>query len=96
MADCSTCEAKRTQVPNNVPFIVHESAMARAERAAKRLWITVILLVLLLVGSNGAWIWYESQFEDSVTTTETYEAGADDGGTAIVSGDGDISINGES
>lgn len=64
MADCSTCKAKKEQVSNDVPFIVHEAAMARAERTAKRLWITVVLLALLLVGTNGAWIWYESQYED--------------------------------
>lgn len=46
-----------------VPYIVHESGMARLERIIKRLWIAVILLVLLLVATNGAWLWYESQFE---------------------------------
>lgn len=77
-----------------MPYVVHEGVMSRLERVIKRLWIALIMTIILLVGTNGAWIWYESQYEDSVTTTETYEAGADDGGTAIVSGDGDISING--
>lgn len=47
-----------------------------AERTIKRLWIIVILLIVLLVGSNVAWIYYESQFEDVVTTV-TQEAVAD-------------------
>lgn len=91
MPDCNTCKAKKS--PPNVPYVVHEGVMSRFERVVKRLWIALIMTIILLVGTNGAWIWYESQYEDSVTTTETYEAGADDGGTAIVSGDGDISIN---
>ena len=86
MADCSTCEAKRAQVPDNVPFIAHESAMARAERTAKRLWITVVLLALLLVGTNGAWIWYQSQFEYCETTQEvTQESG--NGDNCFIGGD---------
>ena len=86
MADCSTCEAKRAQVPDNVPFIVHESAMARAERTAKRLWITVVLLVLLLVGTNGAWIWYQSQFDYCQTTQEVTQE-IDNGDNCFIGGD---------
>ena len=71
---------------NEVPYIVHEGDMARLERTNKRLWILSILLVVLLVGTNASWIWYESQFED-VVTTETQEISqdvtqdADDGGS---------------
>lgn len=89
MPDCKSCKEK----VKDVSYIVHEGAMARMERTVKRLWITIILLIALLVGSNGAWLWYESQFED-VTTTESYEAITDDGGNAIASGNGDITING--
>lgn len=93
MADCSTCESKRTQLPNDVPFIVHESAMARAERSFKRLWAAIILLIVLLFGSNAGWIWYESQFEE---TTTTIEAEADDGGNAIANNNGMVNYNGKS
>lgn len=51
--------------------IAHEAEAARWERANKRLWIVILVLIILLAGSNGAWIWYESQFEDVVTTTQT-------------------------
>ena len=44
--------------PENVPYIVHESSMARMERQIKRLWITVLVLIVMLVATNGAWIWY--------------------------------------
>ena len=69
MADCKSCKVKE-QHAEPVPFIVHESVMARAERTAKRLWITILLLIVLLVGTNAGWIWFESQFEYSQTTQE--------------------------
>ena len=94
MENCENCKAKSCKEPESVPYIVHEASMARMERQAKRLWITVLLLIALLVGTNAAWLYYESSFEDSVTTA--YEADAADGGNAIINGDGKVNINGES
>ena len=67
MADCGKCKVKSAQAAD-VPYIVHEASMARSERTVKRLWATIILLILLLVGSNAAWLFYEIQFEDVITT----------------------------
>lgn len=83
MSNCSNCNNEKT-MPEAVPYIVHESAMARAERGAKRLWTVIILLIVLLVGTNGAWLWYESQFE--VVETTTIEAEQDGSGVNIVGG----------
>lgn len=69
--DCSSCKDRRA---DPVPFIVHESAMARAERTIKRLWIIAIILILLLAGTNGAWIYYESQWEVVETTEVSQES----------------------
>lgn len=69
-----------------VPYIVHESAMARQERTVKRLWIVVILLIVLLVGSNIGWLAYESQFEDVITIQEV-EQDTDGGNNSFVGGD---------
>lgn len=66
---------------------------AKFENIIKRLWILIILLTVLLVGTNCAWLWYESQFEE-VTTTETYTSDATDGGIAIANGDGEVSVDG--
>ena len=52
----------KTKETTSIPFFVHEGILARFERINKRLWITVILLIILLVGTNAGWIWYESQF----------------------------------
>ena len=90
MANCSNCNNGKT-APEAVPYIVHESAMARTERGAKRLWTVIILLIVLLVGTNGAWLWYESQFE-TVTTEITQENA--DGYNNYIGNDGDI-VNGE-
>lgn len=80
MSNCSNCDNGKS-TPEAVPYIVHESAMARAERSAKRLWVVIILLIVMLVATNGAWIWYESQFE-TVVTNEEYqvEQNTEDGG----------------
>lgn len=62
MANCETCK-KVQSAPENVPYIVHEASMARMERQIKRLWITILILIFLLVVTNGAWLYYESQRE---------------------------------
>ena len=91
MENCETCK-KVLNSPESVPYIVHESSMARMERQIKRLWITVLLLIAMLVVTNGAWIWYESQFSDIETTIEAEQDGS---GVNIVSG-GDLDYGAES
>ena len=48
MANCESCN-KVQAAPESVPYIVHESSMARMERQVKRLWITVLVLIAMLV-----------------------------------------------
>lgn len=75
-----------------------EIFIAVLERTIRRLWILCIILIILLVGTNIAWLYYESQFEDVVTTTESVDQDIDSGdgdGNTIVNGIGDIH-NGES
>lgn len=90
---CNGCGSDKA--PVNVPYIVHESDMSRLERQLKRLWIVILVLIFLLVGSNCAWLWYESQFETVETTTEEIVVDADENGIAnYIGNDGGI-INGE-
>lgn len=66
----------------------------RHERREKRLVWVIVLLIVLLVGSNLAWTIYENQFED-VTKTEEIIVDAEDNGVAnYIGNDGDI-YNGE-
>lgn len=83
--DCNSCKKNRKNT-EPVPYIVHESAMARQERTIKRLWILLILIVSLLVASNGAWLWYESKWED-VYVQQDVET---ETGDAYVAGVGDV------
>lgn len=85
MADCKTCKERR-QATEPIPYIAHESAMARMERTVKRLWVLLIVVVVLLVASNGAWLWYESQFEDTTTTIEAQQE-SESGNNYAVGGD---------
>ena len=57
MANCESCKNVKN-APESVPYIVHESSMARMERQIKRIWITVLVLIVMLVATNGAWILY--------------------------------------
>jgi hypothetical protein len=70
-----------------------ESALAREDIKNKRLWILVIILLVMLFGSNAGWIWYESQFEDVVTISQDVETQSS---PAYVNGTGSMSVNGES
>ena len=80
----------------DVPYIVHEGDMARMERSNRRLWIIVLILIVLLVGSNIAWLCYENSMEEVSTTTVEQEVESEDGGDAIVNGTGEMTINGKS
>ena len=92
--DCETCKEKRrvvVQTPKDVPYIAHESAVARLERIIKRLWVLALVLIVLLAASNAAWIWYCNQWE----TVESWEITQEnDGGyNNYIGNDGDI-VNG--
>lgn len=63
---------------------IHDAYIARGERTEKRLWITILILIALLTVTNAAWVYYESQFEEIVTTT--IDAEQDGEGVNIVSG----------
>lgn len=55
-------------------YFIYESSMIRLERIIKRLWILCIILILLLVGTNIGWIWYESQFVDEIKIDQEIES----------------------
>lgn len=85
--DCNSCK-EREQQAEPVSYLAYESMKTTLERTIKRLWILAIVLILLLAGTNAAWVFYESQFEDVVITAEqsadgqsnNYAIGGDFGG----------------
>lgn len=56
-----------------------ESITTKLERTIEKLWIMCIILIILLVGSNGAWLYYQSQFEETTTVQQEVDANADNG-----------------
>ena len=92
---CNGCGTD-TKSPTSVPYVVHESAMARAERTQKSLVWVIVLLIVLLVGTNAGWLWYNSQFEvvEETTTETTITQENADGYNNYIGNDGDI-VNGE-
>ena len=93
MADnkCSKCAYKKpNREPEPVPGHAFEVILTAHQVLFKRLIAVIIILVVLLVGSNIGWIIYESQFE-----TVTIEQDAENGYNNAIGGDGDI-FNGES
>lgn len=70
--DCQNCKERKTADP--VPYIVHESAMARNERTIKRLVIALIITVIMLFASNAAWLYvwqlYDYASEETVYTQD--------------------------
>ena len=77
-----------------IPFAAHESAMARAERHIKSLVWVIVLLIVLLVGTNAGWLIYQSQFETVEETTTTITQDNSDGYNNYIGNDGDI-VNGK-
>lgn len=87
MGECKTCESSK---PNVRQYDI-DLLSAMAERTIKRLWIVILVLIIALIGTNGAWLYYESQFE-TITTEVTQENA--DGYNNYIGNDGDI-VNGE-
>lgn len=78
-----------------IPFAAHESAMARTKRHTKALIWVIVLLIVLLVGTNAGWLIYNSQFEVVEETTETIiKQDNADGYNNYIENDGDI-VNGK-
>ena len=82
-----------TENTDTISYLTHESAMARMERANKRSFIIILILILALIATNTGWIIYESQFKTTETTTiEAEQSGAE----INIVGGGDVSYGAES
>ena len=79
-----------------MPIAQHEKDQNRLTGIIKWLIAVIVLLAVLLVGTNAGWLWYENQFEVvEETTTETIVTQDNaDGYNNYIGNDGDI-VNGE-
>lgn len=64
---CTGCKTQNTET-KKIPLVSAECEATRQYAIIKRLIGVVLILVLLLFGTNLAWIVYESQFENVVDT----------------------------
>lgn len=88
---CNNCNGNQ-KMPESVPYIVHEGAMARSERTIKRLIAAMLLSVILLFVTNVVWLCSWTSYD---YYTEQVTIDGQDGGTANYIGqDGNI-YNGE-
>ena len=87
MQNCEHCKGRDARAPASVPYIVHESSMARMERHIKRLWIAVIVAVFLLFASNTAWLYAWCQYDYSGEETIYQQDGE---GTNIIGDSNEI------
>lgn len=77
----------------NVPYIVYESEAARHERTVKRLLTALLITILLMVGTNMAWLWVWNQYDFS---SESYTIENEDGNANYLeSGTDGVINNGE-
>ena len=79
---CEDCKEKSVAP---VPYIVHESSMARNERTVKRLIVALIVSICLLFASNAAWLWAWMQYD--YTSTESVVEYQQDGQGLNIIGD---------
>lgn len=77
-------ENKEVKNVPDIPYIAFESSQARMERVNKKLWIVILVLIVALVGSNAAWIFYESQWQYVQSSTEVSQELDADNGDAII------------
>ena len=78
---------------HTISSVDHQYDMARLERIVRRLWITIIILLILFAGTNALWIyeWNQYDYGDIVVDSE-------DGGNAnyLQAGANGVINNGES
>ena len=85
---CNHCGTNNA--PASVPYVVHESTVARMERIIKRQWIALIVAICMLFGSFGLFVWYESLYE-----TISYDYQQDGQGTNIIGDSNEVNNGAE-
>lgn len=90
---CNNCGTDKA--PASVPYVVHESTVARMERIIKRQWIALIVAIALIFASNAIWIYCWMQY-DYTSTTEEIIYQQDGQGTNIIGNSNEVDNGSES
>ena len=90
--NCNDCR-KNTEEQQDilqVPYVVYEAECARHDRNVLRLVLTLVLCIVLMVGSNLAWLYVWNQYDYEIVE-ENIELTTKQGGNAnYIGNDGDI------
>lgn len=65
----------------NVPYVVYESAMTRADRHIRRLVIALVVAILMIFASNAIWLYSWMQY-DYISAEHTTTVDAEGNGIA--------------
>lgn len=90
---CTGCSNGNNDKNKVVSYAAFESVTTMNRVTINKLITVIILLLVLLVGTNACWLFYESQFETvESTTTESYEItqDVDEGTNNCIIKDGEI------
>lgn len=82
---CNGCDGVESKSKD---FFVEESLFL-LNKSNRRMWIAILVLIIALIGTNLAWLIYESQFE--IVDAEQTITASQDGDSNNVAG-GDITI----
>ena len=78
----------------NVPYVVYESAMTRADRHIRRLVIALVVAIVMIFASNAIWLYSWMQY-DYVTAEHTTTVDAEGSGIANYIGGAGAITNGK-
>lgn len=78
---------------DNELFNILKNTIAMQKQTNKRMFIIIIVLILMLVGTNVGWFIYESQFEVVSDTTSMY---SQDNGTNVYGNNNSVNSEGVS
>ena len=76
-----------------ISYFVFENEMNRLEIHNKRMFIIILILITVIICTNGAWIYHESLYVDEIE--ETYTTTTDGDNAVFVNGNGELHYNDE-
>ena len=77
-----------------IPYIAYESALARLERQSKRFFIALVIAILLMVITNGLWLYAWNQYDYlNTSVTKTVDVNAKDGVANYIGNNGNITTD---
>ena len=89
---CNNCSTGK--MPSTVPYQVLKDFKESVKGIVLKWFIICLILVILLIGTNIAWMIYANSFNDVITTEEIVVEAEGDGIANFIGQDGNI-YNGE-